>query len=92
MWLARTQGFEPWDVLPPTVFKTAAINRSAMSAYVWLISRSTSKARRCVGNGNHISQRTRTVFSVCQSLSQALELNFGLEPKAYRLQGDCSAY
>ena len=69
--LARTQGFEPWDVLPPTVFKTAAISRSAMSAYLWLILRSTSNARRCVGNGNHIFPRTRTVFSVCQSLSQA---------------------
>ena len=45
--LARTQGFEPWDAFTSTVFKTAAISRSAMSAYVGLISRSNRKARGC---------------------------------------------
>lgn len=29
--MAERQGFEPWEVLPSTVFKTAAFDRSAIS-------------------------------------------------------------
>ncbi len=29
--MAERQGFEPWEVLPSTVFKTAAFDHSAIS-------------------------------------------------------------
>ena len=33
--LARRVGFEPTDGSPPSVFKTDAIDHSAISAYYW---------------------------------------------------------
>jgi len=35
-YLAERQGFEPWEGFPSTVFKTAAIDRSAISPWAIL--------------------------------------------------------
>ncbi len=48
MKMAERQGFEPWEVLPSTVFKTAAIDHSAISPQIKIENPNASKfATKC---------------------------------------------